>query len=297
MWFHPIFQEIRYAGRSLRMSAGLSAIAIATLALGIGANTAIFSVFDGILLRPLGYGDESRLVTVHEVVPKYSKFAPRLPVNALHYQEWRRSVGAFEQMALIGGMNLNLTGAGEPERLAGARVTPSLFPMLGARTQLGRTFLEEEDQPGRDNVVVVTDELWKRRFAADPNIVGRKIQLNGRPYEIIGVLSADFHFPKLSQLFAMTIAADAPEVSKPFAVRPEELDSLGDFNFICIGRLKPGVSARQALDQVTPPRPAWRVRRRRKSSFKRRWFRCRIKSQDGRAVGLSWCWAPSGCFC
>ena len=242
--------DLRYALRAIRRNPGFSAIAVATLAFGIGANTAIFSVVDGVLIRPLGYGGESRLVAIHEVVPKFSRLAPRLPVNAMHFLEWRKSVRAFERVAMIGGMTLNLTGAGEPERLASARVSPSLFPMLGARTQLGRTFLEEEDQPGRDNVVVLSNGLWRRRFASDPNVIGRKVVLDGHPYEIVGVLSSSFHFPKLSQLYAMDIAAERPELWKPFAVQPAELEPLGAFNFACIARLRSGVSLNQALAEL-----------------------------------------------
>jgi putative ABC transport system permease protein len=245
-----IGNDLRYAWRLLRRNPSFSLIAIATLAFGIGVNTAIFNVFDGILLRPLGYGDESRLVAVHEVASSLRQVVPRLPVNAMHFLEWRRSVRAFEEIAMIGDISLNLTGTGEPERLTGARVSTSLFPMLGARAQLGRTFLEEEDQPGRDNVVVLSDGLWKRRFGADPNIIGRKILLDGRPYEVVGVLAPTFHFPKLSQLYAMTIAAERPELWKPFAVRPDELEPLGDFNYACIARLRPGVSAQQALEEL-----------------------------------------------
>ncbi len=241
---------LRHALRGLRRNPGFSALAIATLAFGIGANTAIFSIFDGVLLRPLGYGEESGLFAIHEVFPKFSHIAPRLPVNAMHFSAWRKSVPAFQQLALIGDVSLNLTGSGEPERLTAARVSPSLFPMLGARVQLGRTFLEEEDQTGRDNVVVLGNTLWRRRFASDPGIVGRKILLNGRPYEVVGVLSSGFHFPKLSQLYAMTLTAEAPELWKPFAVKPGELQPLGDFNYVCLARLRPGVSAQQALAQL-----------------------------------------------
>jgi len=242
--------DLRQAARLIRHNPGFSAIAVATLAFGIGANTVIFSIVDTALLRPLGYGDEGRLVAIHEVVPRFSRLAPLVPVNAMHFIEWRKSVHAFERLALVGGISLNLTHAGEPERLAAARVSPSLFPMLGARTQLGRTFLEEEDQPGRDHVVVLSDALWRRRFAADPNVIGRKIVLDGQPYEIAGVLSADFHFPKLSQLYAMTIAEERPELWKPFAVAPDELEPLGDFNFVCIGRLRRGISLDRALAEL-----------------------------------------------
>lgn len=242
--------DLRYAFRTIRRNPGFSLIAIATLAFGIGANTAIFSVFDGILLRPLGYGDETRLVAVHEVVPMFIRIAPKIPVNAMHFLEWRKSVNAFEQLAMIGGLSVNLTGSGEPERLAAARVSGSLFPMLHARMQLGRTFLEDEDQPGRDGVVVLSNELWQRRFAADAHIIGRKILLDGRPYQVIGVLSADFHFPKLSQLYAMTVSEERPELWKPFAVQPYELEPVGDFDYACIGRLRRGVSLQHALAEL-----------------------------------------------
>ena len=242
--------DLRFALRVLRRNPGLSVIGITTLAFGIGVNTAIFSVFDGILLRPLGYGDETRLVAIHEVVPKFSHLVPRLPVNAMHFLEWRKSVRAFERIAMVGEITPNLTGTGEPERISAARVSPSLFPMLGARTQLGRTFLEEEDQPGRDNVVVLSNGLWKRRFAGDPGIIGHTISLDGHPYEVVGVLSSTFHFPKLSQLYAMTLTAERPELWKPFAVRPDELEPLGDFNFACIARLQPSISLRRALEEL-----------------------------------------------
>src|SRR5579871_549412 len=242
--------DLRHATRMMRRNPGFSVVAIATLAFGIGANTAIFSIFDGILLRPLGYGDEERLVAIHEVVPRFIQTAPRIPVNALHFQEWRKNVKAFDQLALIGGGSMNLTGAGEPERLASARVSATLFPMLHARTQLGRTFLAEEDQPGRNDVVVVSNNLWRRRFASDAKIVGRKILLDGHPYQVIGVLSASFHFPKLSQLYAMNVAEERPEIWKPFAVKPEELEDMGDFNYACIGLLRKGVSRERALAEL-----------------------------------------------
>jgi putative ABC transport system permease protein len=238
--------DIQFAGRMLYKDFGFHAIAIATLALGIGANTAIFSVVDAVILRPLAYREPNQLVAVHEVVPKFSHVAPLIPVNAVHFLEWRKSTRSFSDMALIGGVTFNLTGTGEPERLPAARVSPSLFPMLGIQPRLGRTFLNEEDQPGRDRVVLINEDLWRRRFAADPNIIGRKITLDGNPYEIIGVLPKDFHFPKMSQLFAMTLAGDRPQLWKPFALSKDEMDLMGDFNYACIARLRPGTPASQA---------------------------------------------------
>ena len=243
--------DLGFAWRAMRRNPGFTAIAIAILAVAIGANAAIYTVVDAVLLRPLGYGDESRLFVVHELVPKLGQMSsPLIPVNAMHFLDWRKHVDGFEQAALIGGISLNLTGTGEPERLAGARVSPALFPMLEARTQLGRTFLEEEDQPGRDNVVLLSDKLWRRRFASDGNIVGRKVLFDGRPYEVVGVLSPSFHFPKLNQLYALQITEDQPEFWKPFALKPDEMDLMGDFDYICIARLRQGVTQRQALAQL-----------------------------------------------
>jgi predicted permease len=242
--------DLRFAGRMLRKDWGFYGIAIATLALGIGANTAIFSVVDGVILRPLAYRESQRLVVIHEMVPKFANLAPLIPVNAMHFLEWRKTARSFPEMALIGGTTFNLTGSGEPERIPAARVSPSLFPMLGIQARLGRTFLNEEDQAGRDRVVVLNEELWKRRFAADPNVIGRKIMLDGNPYEIVGILPAGFHFPKLSQLFAMTFAAEQPQIWKPFGLRDEEKDDMGDFNYVCIARLGPRVSSSQALSEL-----------------------------------------------
>jgi predicted permease len=242
--------DLRFALRLLTRSPGFSVIAIATLSLGIGANTAIFSIVDHVLLRPLPYRDSDRLYAVHEVVPKFAHVAPLVPVNAMHFREWRRNVRSFDRMALIGGVALNMTGTGEPERLAGARVSPALFTMLGVRPQLGRSFAEAEDHPGRDAVVVIDDELWRVRFGADPRVLGRKLVLDGRPYEVIGVLPRDFRFPKLASLYAMTIAEARPQIWKPFAVKDDELESMGDFNYACIVSLKPGVSPAHAAAEL-----------------------------------------------
>ncbi|MCU1276313.1 MAG: hypothetical protein JWO48_3744, partial [Bryobacterales bacterium] len=248
--FDTSFHDLRFAARTLRRNPGFSAIAIATLALGIGANTAIFSVVDHVVLRPLGYPEAERLFTIHEVVPKFASLAPLIPVNVMHFREWRAKAKSWDQLALLGGVTFNLTGIGEPERIPAARVSPNIFRMLGMQTQFGRTFLDEEDHPGRDRVVVLNHELWVRRFGADPNILGRKIMLDGKPYEIIGVLRAGLHFPKLSQLYAMTISEERPQLWKPFAVRDDELDEMGDFDFACIARLKRAVPASQALSEL-----------------------------------------------
>jgi predicted permease len=241
-----LHQDLRYTFRQLRTNPGFSLIVLLTLAFGIGANAAIFSVVDAVVLRPLTYRDPGGLVVIDEQVRSGS----RLPVNASHFNEWRRSSRSVQAMALIGGIYLNLTGSGEPERVSAARVSPALFPMLGVQPALGRMFSEEEDQPGRDHVVMISDTLWKRRFAADPEIVRKTITLNGDSYEVVGVLPANFHFPHLSHLYAMNIAAERPELWKPFALQPQEMSPVGDHNYACIARLARGVSMSAARSEL-----------------------------------------------
>jgi predicted permease len=245
-----LVSDFRLAARMLRKDLGFSAIAVATLALGIGANTAVFSLVDRVILRPLEYREPGRLFAIHEMVPRFANSAPLIPINAMHFREWRKHAKSFEDMAMIGGMTLNLTGSGEPERIPAARVSASLFRVLGVQAQAGRTFVDGEDQPGRDAVVVLSDELWRRRFGGDPGVVGRTIQLNGRAQEVVGVLPRDFQFPRLSELYAMTIAGEKPQIWKPLAIADQDLGPMGDFNYAGIARLRPGVSASQALGEL-----------------------------------------------
>jgi predicted permease len=242
--------DLRYAFRSLRRTPGFTTAAVLTLAIGIGANTAIFSIVDHVILRPLAYDDPERLYVVHESVPRLSHIAPAVPVSANHFLEWKRGTSAFDQMALFGSVSLNLTGAGEPEQLLGARASAELFPMLGVRAELGRVFLKEEDEVGHDRVVVLDNALWRRRFGADPRTVGRTITLNGQPHTVIGVLPADFRFPKLADVFAMTTYEGRPQIWKPLAMTKDEASQSENFNFSCIARLKETSTVTVALDQV-----------------------------------------------
>jgi putative ABC transport system permease protein len=238
--------DIRYALRMLARNPGFAAVAILTLALGIGANTAIFTVFNGILLHPLPYLRPERLVAVQEIVPKFAKYGPTLPANSWHFREWRKQNRSFDGLALMSGVNFTLTSAGEPERVDGARVSSSLFPILGIQAAVGRTFLEDEDQPGHDRVVVISDRLWSRRFQRDPAVVGRKIVLDGQPFEVVGVLPASARIPSDGQLFSMSRASAPEDIWKPFAISDDELTIMGDFDYGCVGRLKPGVSVERA---------------------------------------------------
>jgi predicted permease len=245
-----ILDDLRYALRSLRRTPGFTAAAVLMLAIGIGANTAIFSIVDHVILRPLAYQDPDRLYVLHESVPRLAHIAPAIPVSANHFLEWKRSTNAFENMALVESVSLNLTGAGEPEQLLGARASADLFPMLGVRSQLGRVFLPEEDEVGRDRVVVLDDALWRRRFAADRRIVGRTITLNGQPYTVVGVLAPDFRFPKIADLFAMTMYEGRPQIWKPLALTKNEATQSENFSFSCIVRLKKTSSRTVAMEEI-----------------------------------------------
>ena len=243
---NALVRDVRDAIRGLLRSPGFSVVAVLTLALGIGATTAIFSVFDAVLLRPLPYRGAGRLHAIHEV----GREGNLIPVNALHFREWRAATRSFDDMALVGPETFDLSGAGEPVHVGAARVTPSLFGTLGIKPALGRPFLDDEDVPGRDRVVILGHELWTTRFAADPAIVGRRVTLDGQPYEIVGVMPPGSALPKLQHLYALEATFDGPQLWKPFAATDDDLRLLGNFNYAAIGRLKPGVTPAQATDDL-----------------------------------------------
>jgi putative ABC transport system permease protein len=243
-------RDLKSAMRLFRREPGFAATVVLSLAIGIGANTAIFSVVDGVLLRELPYREPGRLVAVNEVIPKFSHLYPRLPVNLNHLVEWRKRVTALEGVAAAQGLSLSLTGSGPPELLNAARVSANLFGVLGVAPRLGRTFLEEEDPAGRDGVVILTDTLWKRRYNADPGVIGRKIVLDGSPFEIVGVLPPWFRFPEQGGTGGRLLG-ERTEIFKPLGYRKEDLEAkVGDFNYAGFARLRPGIAAGTALAEL-----------------------------------------------
>jgi putative ABC transport system permease protein len=223
---------------------GFTAVAVIALALGIGANSAIFSVVNAILLRPLGYREPARLMFLNH---NYPKLDLKASVSAVGYTHYRDNVESFDAITGFTGWPVNLTEAGEPERLGGMAVTSTFFPTLGIEAAQGRVIAEGEDQPGRNNIVVISDGLWKRRFGADPNFVGKTITLNGQGYTVIGIMPPDFQF---GREFGQIV-----ELWSPVAFTPQQLQPNSWRNeFLgAIARLKPGVSAEQAqveLDAV-----------------------------------------------
>jgi predicted permease len=243
-WLEVLWQDVAYAGRQLRRAPVFAFAAIVTLGLSVGATVTVFSVVDAVLLRPLTYPDADRLVTI------YSRLDPfgRIPVSDAQVRAWRPALTSFNGLALLFGYDANASGTGEPERVAAARVTPELFRMLGVQSRLGRLLRDEEDVPGRDQVVVISDQLWRRRFNADPTVIGQTMMLDGVPYEIVGVLPSEFHFPRVSDLYSIPGDFGRPDVWKPFAL-PEN-DRFSGLNFAVIGRLRAGVTVRQAQAEL-----------------------------------------------
>ncbi|MCI0390747.1 MAG: ABC transporter permease [Acidobacteria bacterium] len=186
-----ILQDLRYAARTLAKKPGFSLIAIITLALGIGANTAIFSVVNSILLRPLNYKESDRLVQIFHHYKKINQLVPLPASGYLHYRDNNKS---FENIGASMEYAVNLTGSGSPERLNGRAVTHSFFPTLGVNAAIGRVFTPEENQPGRNRVAVLSDNLWQRRFNADPEIVGKSVTLSEENFTVVGILPPSFQF-------------------------------------------------------------------------------------------------------
>jgi putative ABC transport system permease protein len=226
-------QDLRYGARILWKNPGFTLIAVITLALGVGANTAIFSVANTALLRPLPYQNPDELVMVWETAPKLG--FPHNDVAPANFIDWRDQNRVFTQIAAFGGASLSLTGLGEPERIEGERVSASLFPLLGVAPALGRVFTEQEDRSEAQGVIVLSHSLWQRRFGGDTGIIGQSLTLNNHPYTVVGVMPAHFRFPGREQEFWV-----------PMAFEPDEAAGRGDHYLSVVARLKPGVTRQQA---------------------------------------------------
>jgi len=231
-WLDTAARDFRHALRILHRSPGFTAVAVLTLALGIGANTAIFSVVDAILLRPLPYPEPDRLVRVWESSLKFD--SPRNVVNPLNFLDWRDHSQSFETMAAISGLMTNLSSHGQPIAVQGMQVSPEFFPVLRIAPFLGRTFTPAEAVPGQDRSVILSYELWQRQFGADRAIVGQKVDVDGLPNEVIGIMPKGFSFPKIKA-----------EVWTPLPLTRSEEWKGGRFLTV-VARLKPGISIGQA---------------------------------------------------
>jgi predicted permease len=246
-----LWNDLRSSARILLHEPGFATLTILTVALGVGANTAIFSIVNGVLLRPLPYGDPARLVTLREEVPAIAQTYPTLPVSARHFTEWRQRASCFDHISAVDPGSAALTGAGEPEQLDMARVSADLFETLGVQPALGRAFAKGEDQPGHDRVAVLSDSLWRRRFHASRAILGKTIQLDSQSYTVIGVLPSWFRFPNARILEVGQITSGKPEIFRPIVFSDDEMKELmGNFNYTVIARLKRGVTADQSSAEL-----------------------------------------------
>jgi putative ABC transport system permease protein len=236
-----LLQNVRYAVRRLRNSPGFSAIVVITLALGIGANTAIFSVVNAVLLRPLPYREPERLVTIYHFYPGLNNL--EAPVSAPGFRDYRDQTGLFQTVAVETGWGANLTGMGDPERLRGTRVTAQFFATLGITPQVGRTFVAEEDAPGKNHVVVLTYGLWQRLFAGQNSAVGKTMTINGEQYVVIGVM------PQGMRDFWNRDT----ELWSPLGLEPAALaDNRRTNEYLNLtGRLKPGITPERAQATLT----------------------------------------------
>src|ERR1044071_6571512 len=232
-----LWQDLRYGLRRLLTRPGFTAIALIALALGIGANTAIFSVVNAVLIRPLPFARPDQLV---KVWPQEAQTS----VSKAEMIELREHSQSFADLAAYSGWSFTLTGGDQTAKLSGARTTASFFSLRGVEAELGRTFLADEDQPGRNRVALLSHALWQNRFGADQNVIGQSITIDGQSHTIVGVLRADFKFPD----------NEFPRFNLELIV-PAPLDPADGNDFVAhylnlVGRLRPGVTVAQAQAEV-----------------------------------------------
>ncbi len=242
-----LLQDLRHALPHLRKAPGFTATAVLTLALGIGATTAIFTLVYDVLLSPLPYRHPEQLVVLQEEVAEFRDIYPTLPVNATHFLSWQHNSHSFQSIAIMEQASMPLGTGGHPRQVDVLSATPGLFSVLESAPQLGRAFTPGEATSGHDRVVLLMNSLWRRQFQSDPHILGKTVTLNGFPYSVIGVMPPSFHLP-LMQGFDR---AKPVEALVPLAFSKDRLEErMGDFNYFGLGRLKPGVSVPQASAEI-----------------------------------------------
>lgn len=234
---NTLWQDVRFAVRMLWKNPGFTVVAIFTLALGIAANTTIFSAINALLLKPFAFRDMPRIVTVFETMPALGERSGGVaPANFL---DIRSQSTAFESIAATGGWSANLTENERPERITGAAVTPGFFEVLGIEMKMGRSFATEEEQPGREPVVILSDVLWRRRFNAEPNMIGRIVKINERNFTVVGIAPPEANYPRGNV-----------EMWTPFIFDKEDTADRESHYMRVVGRLKPGASVEQATSEL-----------------------------------------------
>ena len=224
-WLDVLIHDLRYAFRVFARNPAFASVVAITLALGIGANTAVFSVAYSVLLKPLPYAEPGQIYSAEIVIPERRQQIPSLPPTVQTFFQWRSASTVFSGMAAMTPWEASITGDGEPERLGGARVSTNVFAFLGVPMALGRAFSAEEEQPGNDQVVVISDGLWRRRYGSDPTVIGRTIVINGTKHLVIGIASPSLLVPTGSQLHSLLRFAPRVDIWKPIAPTPRELSN------------------------------------------------------------------------
>ncbi len=247
-----LIRDLNYALRQLRKSPGFTLTAVLTLALGIGATTAIFTLVYDAMLKPLPYPHPERLVVAEEQVAEFRDIYPKLPMSANHFAMWRQHARSFQSLAVMEEESEPLGLGGHPLKVEVVRATPGIFAVLGVQPRLGRAFTEQEAQPGREREIVLMHDLWRTQFGSDPQVVGKTVTLNGFPYTVLGVMPASFHLPMADNIAVPNADRARPvQALIPLAFTKQQLaEAMGDFNYFGLARLKPGVSATQAGAEV-----------------------------------------------
>jgi predicted permease len=239
-----LFQDLRYGFRMLVKSPGFTAVAVVTLALGIGANTALFSIINGVLLSPLPFPESDRLVTLHENKPNFEGGSVSYP----NFRDWQKDNHTFSAVAVGRTYAFSLTGIGEAEQVGGEFISSDFFPVLGVKPVIGRTFTQDEEQIGAGAVALISEGLWRRKFSSAPDILGKNITLDARDYTIVGVIPANFHL-LIPGFRDADVYAPVGQWSNPLLLKRG-----AGLGFHGIGRLKPGVTIEQAradMDGIT----------------------------------------------
>jgi len=242
--------DLRDAARGIGRDALYAGAVVATLALTLGASTAIFSIVNGVLLRPLAYREAHRLVAIREIVPAVARQYPTLPANARHFEEWRRQATTLSSIAELEWRTTSLTGTGDPAQVAIIRASGSVFDVLQASVAFGRPLVREDEQPDRPPVAVISARFWEDRLSRDPQVLGRTLILGGTQYTIVGVLPAGLELPTFDVLGESASLSSTFAAVVPFRLNLANMDWMGTFNYPVIARLKPGVTIEQARAEL-----------------------------------------------
>jgi predicted permease len=252
-WVETLWQDIRFGARMLRKNPSFTAIAVLTLALGIGATTAIFSLVNAVLIRSLPYGDPERLVYVWTPISRFTQVpADAIGPSYADFFDIQSQARSFSALTLFQPGSFNLSARGASDRVGGAQVSENFFDTLEARPELGRVVMHEDDAPGHDNVVVISHALWNSKFSADPGILGQSLEIDGRSYQIIAVMPPGFVYPSTSDLpYDIDAATKTSNVWIPMALTPQLRADRDNASGDAIGRLRPGVTIKEVQAEMS----------------------------------------------